>query len=42
MDFIEVTKLTDNEENKPMDLTIMLNAERQINGAPREILNYGD
>ncbi len=26
----------------PMDLTVMLNAERAMNGAPREILNYGD
>ena len=25
-----------------MDLTIMLNAERQMNGAPREVINYGD
>ncbi len=40
---LEMTKiLLSDKIQEPMDLTIMLNAERQMNGAPKEILNYGD
>ncbi len=40
---LEMTKiLLSDKIQEPMDLTIMLNAERQMNGAPKEILNYGN
>ncbi len=42
LDIPMVKVLLSEHITEPMDLTIMLNAERQMNGAPKEILNYGN
>lgn len=42
LDLEMVRILLSDRIQQPMDLTIMLNAERQMNGAPREVINYGD
>ena len=39
MSFVEITHLLDTENKQPMDLTMMLNAEREQNGASLKWLN---
>lgn len=41
LDLVEISHLSDNKQNN-IDLTVMLNFERKINGATKEWLNGGD